>query len=81
MTYLVLVRHGQTVWHAENRYAGSSVVALTTRGQDAASQYLAVVLGWFAEALSDWPAEDRRDLTRLLARMVDDLSAHLASLD
>ena len=24
MTELVLVRHGQTVWHAENRYAGSS---------------------------------------------------------
>ena len=32
MTYLVLVRHGQTVWHAENRYAGFSDVALTTRG-------------------------------------------------
>jgi hypothetical protein len=44
-------------------------------------QYLSVVLGWFAEALSDWPADDRRDLTRLLGRMVDDLSAHLASLD
>ena len=29
MTYLVLVRHGETVWHAENRYAGVSDVALT----------------------------------------------------
>ena len=24
MTDLVLVRHGETVWHAENRYAGVS---------------------------------------------------------
>lgn len=29
---LLLVRHGQTVWHAENRYAGSSDVALTDTG-------------------------------------------------
>jgi broad specificity phosphatase PhoE len=32
MTELVLVRHGETVWHAENRYAGSSDVALTDEG-------------------------------------------------
>ncbi|MFI1762393.1 histidine phosphatase family protein [Streptomyces sp. NPDC020800] len=29
---LLLVRHGQTVWHAENRYAGVSDVALTDAG-------------------------------------------------
>ncbi|GHH79464.1 alpha-ribazole phosphatase [Streptomyces sulfonofaciens] len=29
---LLLVRHGETVWHAENRYAGVSDVALTDRG-------------------------------------------------
>ncbi|MEU0806124.1 histidine phosphatase family protein [Streptomyces sp. NPDC005970] len=29
---LLLVRHGETVWHAENRYAGISDVALTERG-------------------------------------------------
>ncbi|MBA0050988.1 histidine phosphatase family protein [Streptomyces sp. AJS327] len=29
---LLLVRHGETEWHAENRYAGSSDVALTARG-------------------------------------------------
>ena len=28
MTILHLVRHGETVWHAENRYAGVSDVAL-----------------------------------------------------
>lgn len=26
---LLLARHGQTEWHAENRYAGTSEVALT----------------------------------------------------
>jgi probable phosphoglycerate mutase len=31
-TRLLLARHGQTRWHAENRYAGSSEVALTDRG-------------------------------------------------
>ena len=32
MTTLLLVRHGETVSHAENRYAGSSDVALTEAG-------------------------------------------------
>ena len=38
MGNLVLVRHGQTVWHAENRYAGRSDVALTPRGVEQAAQ-------------------------------------------
>ncbi|MFB9927313.1 histidine phosphatase family protein [Amycolatopsis halotolerans] len=29
---LLLARHGQTEWHAENRYAGTSEVALTEEG-------------------------------------------------
>ena len=33
MTRIVLVRHGETIWHAENRYAGSSDIALTARGE------------------------------------------------
>jgi len=32
MTHLVLVRHGETEWHAENRYAGVSDVPLTPHG-------------------------------------------------
>ncbi|WP_216213902.1 histidine phosphatase family protein [Amycolatopsis aidingensis] len=31
-THLLLVRHGETEWHAENRYAGTSEVALTATG-------------------------------------------------
>lgn len=38
MTYLVLARHGETVWHAENRYAGSTDVSLSPRGLDQAEQ-------------------------------------------
>ncbi|MET9706921.1 histidine phosphatase family protein [Streptomyces griseus] len=31
-TRLLLVRHGETEWHAENRYAGVTDIALTPRG-------------------------------------------------
>jgi probable phosphoglycerate mutase len=37
-TTLYLVRHGQTIWHAENRYAGSSDIALTADGEDEADR-------------------------------------------
>lgn len=43
-TALLLARHGQTVWHAENRYAGVSDVALTDLGRAQ------------AEALGRWAA-------------------------
>jgi broad specificity phosphatase PhoE len=36
VTNLVLVRHGETVWHAENRYAGRTDVALNDRGREQA---------------------------------------------
>ncbi len=32
-TTLYLVRHGQTIWHAENRYTGSSDIELTAEGE------------------------------------------------
>jgi 2,3-bisphosphoglycerate-dependent phosphoglycerate mutase len=37
-TTLALVRHGQTVWHAENRYAGTSDIDLTDVGMQQARQ-------------------------------------------
>lgn len=32
MIHLILVRHGESVWHTDNRYAGSSDIGLTPRG-------------------------------------------------
>lgn len=38
VTRVVVVRHGETVWHAENRYAGaSSDIDLTDRGREQAA--------------------------------------------
>lgn len=31
MSRLILVRHGETVWHKENRYAGRTDVALAVK--------------------------------------------------
>ncbi|MEU7002898.1 histidine phosphatase family protein [Nonomuraea sp. NPDC046570] len=45
MTDLVLVRHGETVWHAENRYAGLSDIALTPRGIEQAATLAAWARG------------------------------------
>jgi len=46
MTHLFLVRHGATIWHAENRYAGVSDVALDPRGYTQAERLAA----WASEA-------------------------------
>jgi probable phosphoglycerate mutase len=48
-TRLVLARHGQTVWHVENRYAGTSDVDLTPQGHAQ------------AELLARWAAATRPD--------------------
>ncbi len=49
-TLLVLSRHGQTVWHRENRYAGTSDIDLTAAGGQQAAQ------------LARWTAEHRPDV-------------------
>lgn len=38
MSRIVLVRHGETIWHAENRYAGSSDIELTHLGRRQAQE-------------------------------------------
>ncbi|GAA2455132.1 alpha-ribazole phosphatase [Actinomadura vinacea] len=48
-TTLYLVRHGQTEWHEDNRYAGVSDIALTRTGRDQ------------AERLGCWAARTRVD--------------------
>jgi broad specificity phosphatase PhoE len=46
VTHLFLVRHGATVWHAENRYAGVTDVALESHGYAQAERLAA----WASEA-------------------------------
>lgn len=49
MTELLLVRHAETIWHRENRYAGRTNVALTDLGHEQADR-----LGrWAATAAID----------------------------
>jgi probable phosphoglycerate mutase len=36
MNRLFLARHGETIWHAENRYAGRTDIALTDKGKQQA---------------------------------------------
>ncbi|MEE1749681.1 MULTISPECIES: histidine phosphatase family protein [unclassified Streptomyces] len=58
---LLLARHGQTVWHAENRYAGVSDIALTDEGRRQARQ------------LGDWAARNGVDAiwTSTLSRAIE----------
>lgn len=51
----------------------------TTEGAAATERYMRTVLGWFSDALAGWSPQDREVFGRLLARFVDDLTAHLAS--
>lgn len=37
MTTIHIARHGETIWHDENRYAGSSDISLTGRGLEQAA--------------------------------------------
>ena len=49
MTNLVLVRHGETTWHADNRYAGSTDIGLTSHGYEQAE----LLAGWARTARLD----------------------------
>ncbi|MEU5882549.1 histidine phosphatase family protein [Spirillospora sp. NPDC047279] len=72
MTRLVLVRHGETTWHAENRYAGVTDVPLTPRGLEQAAQ----LADWARTA--DLAAVWSSDLTR--ARLTAEPCAEAAGL-
>jgi probable phosphoglycerate mutase len=69
---LLLVRHGETVWHAENRYAGVTDVALTERGLRQAAD-----LGrWAAERGADAVACSPLSRARQTAQPAADLLGH-----
>jgi probable phosphoglycerate mutase len=84
VTEVVLVRHGETVWHAENRYAGVSDVALTRRGEEQAVR----LAGWAATAglVAVWasPLSRARRTAQGCAMAADlplDVDARLRELD
>jgi broad specificity phosphatase PhoE len=64
MTELVLVRHGETVWHAENRYAGRSDVPLTERGHEQAETLARWAAGAGLDAVITSPLGRARDTAR-----------------
>ncbi|MGV9297089.1 MULTISPECIES: MarR family winged helix-turn-helix transcriptional regulator [Amycolatopsis] len=57
------------------------LIELTAEGKAAAERYIGVIEDWFAGAMSDWTAEDRQLLDRLVTRLVEDLTARLSDLD
>jgi DNA-binding MarR family transcriptional regulator len=57
------------------------LIEQTPDGRAAVERYLGVVLGVFGDALAGWSDDDRRQLGRLLGRLVEDLVAHVATLD
>ncbi|MEU0282517.1 MarR family winged helix-turn-helix transcriptional regulator [Streptomyces sp. NPDC088147] len=57
------------------------LIEATPDGAAAAGRYMRTLIGWFSDALADWPRQDRQDFGRLLGRFADDLTTHLAALD
>ncbi|WP_061297579.1 MarR family winged helix-turn-helix transcriptional regulator [Herbidospora cretacea] len=57
------------------------LIELTPGGAEAAERYVRTLLGWFADALAEWSADDRRTFGRLLERFATDLTTRLAALD
>jgi len=58
VTRLVLVRHGETIWHSENRYAGSTDIPLGRRGLEQAEQLAKWAAG--TELAAIWVSPLRR---------------------
>lgn len=84
MTDVVLVRHGETVWHAENRYAGSSDVALTPRGEEQARTLAAWARTAGLVAVWSSPLSRARRTAQGCAAVADlplDVDARLRELD
>ncbi|MGW8972424.1 histidine phosphatase family protein [Streptomyces platensis] len=76
MTDFILVRHGETVWHAENRYAGRTDVPLTDLGREQA----AALATWAATAglTAVWSSPlSRARLTAAPAAAACGLTAHV----
>ena len=64
---LVLSRHGQSIWHAENRYAGSSDIDLTPVGRQQAQALAAWAGAHRPDALYSSPVRRARESTEPVA--------------
>ena len=56
--------------------ARASLVRLTPEGQWALNRFLEVRHQWFAAVLAGWPAAERREFARLLARFTDGMTSN-----
>lgn len=84
MTDVVLVRHGETVWHAENRYAGATDVALTARGREQAGALAAWARDAGLSAVWSSPLSRARETAAAVAGttgLQPQVDARLAELD
>ena len=68
MTHLFVVRHGATVWHAENRYAGTTDVALDPDGYAQAERLAAWASGARLAAIWCSPLNRARETAAPSAR-------------
>lgn len=76
-----LERHGLVRRVSDPRDRRASLIEPTAEGAGAAERYVTAMIGWFTEVVSGWPEQDRKDLGRLLGRLADDVTAHLARLE
>jgi probable phosphoglycerate mutase len=65
---LLLTRHAETVWHAENRYAGTSDVDLTPHGEAQAQRLAAWVRTRTIDAIVCSPVRRARETAAPSAR-------------
>ncbi|MFI6346526.1 MarR family winged helix-turn-helix transcriptional regulator [Streptomyces sp. NPDC050560] len=58
----------------------ASLIEPTAEGADAADRYATSMIGWFTDAVADWPDGEREELGRLLGKLADDVTTRLAGL-
>ncbi|MCQ8835690.1 MarR family winged helix-turn-helix transcriptional regulator [Streptomyces malaysiensis] len=57
------------------------LVAITPAGAAIATRYRGVVMAWLSDAIGSWEQHDRKEILRLVTRLVDDVLGHLAQLE
>ena len=76
MIQLILVRHGESLWQAEERYAGSTDVPLSSRGREQAERLAAWSASAGLTAIWSSPLSRTRE-TALPAERTTGLTAHI----